>query len=290
MERRDPKLEQRLLQALNGARIGKPCYAFREVSSTMERAHALVREGAGEGTLVFAARQEQGRGRLGRRWESPEGGAYFSLILKPSRPPAESPQLSLVAGLAVAETIYEQLERASRPRRAPSQQGWSPKGVPDAARDGPPHQTSPAPSCSILIRWPNDILLDGKKVAGILTEAKDGAVVVGIGINVTTDPKDLPDTATSLAACGAACDLYQLAAELCRKFDGWYDIWSAQGFVPIRKALRPRLNLGALVRVIAGGSQVEGQATDVDEQGRLLVRLDSGLVHAFDVGEVTLLR
>ena len=139
MEERDQKLEQQLLQALNGARIGKPCYAFREVSSTMERAHALACDGAGEGTLVFAARQAQGRGRLGRRWESPDGGAYFSLILRPTRPPPEIPQLSLVAGLSAAEAIRE--------------------------------LTALSPS----IRWPNDVLLNGKKVAGILTEGTSGS-------------------------------------------------------------------------------------------------------------------
>ncbi|MBI4434904.1 biotin--[acetyl-CoA-carboxylase] ligase [Candidatus Uhrbacteria bacterium] len=108
MERRDPELEEQLLQTLNGVRFGRPCYAFRQVGSTMDVAKQLATQGEPEGTLVFAARQEQGRGRLGRRWESPEGGAYFSLILKPSRPPAESPQLSLVAGLAAAEAIQEQ--------------------------------------------------------------------------------------------------------------------------------------------------------------------------------------
>ena len=104
---RDPELEQRLRAAFKGCCFGGTVHAYAVCDSTMERAHALAREGAGEGTLVFATRQTQGRGRMGRRWESPEGGAYFSLILRPARPPAEIPQLSLVAGLSAAETIHE---------------------------------------------------------------------------------------------------------------------------------------------------------------------------------------
>ena len=140
----------------------------------MEIAHELAADGAPEGTLVWAARQEQGRGRLGRVWASPEGGLYCSLILRPMRAPAEIPQLSLVAGLSTAEAIHEVT------------------------------QLHPA------IRWPNDLLLGGKKVAGILAEGQSHslrpAVVIGIGINVSTDPRELPETATSLHAAGAACD------------------------------------------------------------------------------------
>lgn len=268
---RDSALERRLAAALTGTRLGRPLYGFQRVGSTMDVAKALAEEGAPEGALVWAARQDHGRGRLGRVWESPEGGAYLSLVLRPMRPPAEVPQLSLVAGLSAAEAIRE--------------------------------LTTLSPS----IRWPNDLLLNGRKVAGILIEAstvrsegrrqktegkKDDVpyVVVGIGINVATDPKDLPDTATSLAASGAACGPHHLTAVLCSKVDGWYDIWTAKGFTPIRESLCPWLNLGGLVRLTIGGSQVEGQAMDVDEEGRLLVRLESGVVKTFEAGEVTLLR
>ena len=123
--------------------------------------------------------------------------------------------------------------------------------------------------------------------------------VVGIGINVTTNPRDLPETATSLQAV-LDCTLHPspftldptlLASTLCRKFEGWYDVWTAQGFAPIREALRPWMShMGELVRLQTGASQTEGQATDLDDSGRLLVRLDSGIVRAFDAGEVTLLR
>jgi len=271
---RDSALERRLAAALAGTRLGRPLYGFQRVGSTMDVAKALAEQGAPEGTLVWAARQDQGRGRLGRVWESPEGGAYFSLILRPSRPPTEAPQLSLVAGLAAAEAIRE--------------------------------LTALSPS----IRWPNDVLIDGKKVAGVLTEGTSGSsvqriadsvqnyVVVGVGINISTDPRELPETATSLQEASSSTlnaersplDPFALTAMLCRKFDGWYDIWTAQSFAPIRKTLRPWLTLGGFVRLTVGGSEVEGQATDVDEQGHLLVRLESGAVRAFEAGEVALLQ
>jgi len=272
MEERDPELEARLKAAFKGCCFGGAIHGYAVCDSTMERAHALAREGVGEGTLVFASRQTQGRGRMGRKWESPEGGAYFSLILRPSRPLTETPQLSLVAGLATAEAIRE------------------------------------LTGLSLSIRWPNDVLVDGKKVAGILTEASvqrtadsvQDYVVIGVGMNVSTDPRELPDTATSLRvalgssyplnAVRSTLDPMALAAALCTKLDGWYDIWTAQGFAPIREALRPWLNVGAIVRLTMGDSEVEGQATDIDDLGRLVVRLESGVVQAFEAGEVTLLR
>ena len=244
----------------------------------MEVAHALAREGAPEGALVWAARQERGRGRLGRTWTSPEGGAYFSLILHPRRPAAETPQLSLVAGLSVAEAIRE------------------------------------LTGLFVSIRWPNDVLINGLKVSGILIEAKEGAVIVGIGLNVTNDPRELPEGATSLVVAlvaepagnasrrrperdpaGASREMppdpYRLTGASCRRFGAWYEVWTKQGFAPIREALRPWIGLfGHPVHISAGSSRFEGTASDLDEGGRLLVRLDSGIMRAFEMGEVALLR
>ena len=240
----------------------------------MDLAHRLAAEGAAEGTLVWAGRQEQGRGRLGRVWISPPGGAYFSLILRPSRPLAEISQLALVVGLAVAEAIRQ--------------------------------VTNLVPS----IRWPNDVLIEGKKVVGILVESRTQfadappsvprslpSIVVGIGINVTTDPRDLPDTAASLTTLNSNLEprtsklSYELTGAVCRHLQSWYDAWTVQGFVPIRDALRSWIGMfGQPVRLSAGSEQVEGTVADLDGAGRLLVRLDAGLIRAFDMAEVTLLR
>jgi BirA family biotin operon repressor/biotin-[acetyl-CoA-carboxylase] ligase len=135
MDARDPALEQRIAQVVNGARLGTPCHAFAELPSTMDAAHQLAADGAPEGTCVWAEQQTGGRGRAGRTWSSPPGGLYLSLILRPAREVREIPQLALVAGLAVAQTIYEVTGL------------WT------------------------SLRWPNDVLLNEQKVAGILVEA-----------------------------------------------------------------------------------------------------------------------
>ncbi len=222
----------------------------------MELAHELARRGAAEGTLVWALRQEQGRGRQGRAWISPEGGAYVSLILRPQRPMREVPQLALVTGLSAAEAIR------------------------DTACLYP------------SIRWPNDLLLRDKKVGGILVEAKDGAVVLGVGVNVITEAAQLPAEAISLAAAGAShCSREDVIAGVCRRLSHWYAVWAREGFAPIREALQPWMGMfGQPVSITAGSQLFEGTAQNLDEQGRLVVRLDSGAQRPFDVGQVSLLR
>lgn len=255
-KQRDPELEAVLSRYMNECALRGPVYAFQRTDSTMEEAHALVAQGAPEGALVFAAQQAQGRGRLGRVWESPEGGAYFSIVLRPQRRAAEIPQLSLVTGLAVAEGIRQ------------------------------------LTGLHASIRWPNDVLIDGKKLAGILVEAKAGAVIIGIGVNVGTNLRDLPDTATSLLAVTPRCPHpHQVVGAVWRRFSTWYDVWHREGFAPLRGALRPWMgHFGQPVHITVGSSRVEGTASDVDESGRLLVRLDSGIMRTFEMGEVTLLR
>jgi BirA family biotin operon repressor/biotin-[acetyl-CoA-carboxylase] ligase len=166
---------------------------------------------------------------------------------------------------------------------------------------------------SPAIRWPNDVLLDGRKVAGILIETHAGsrlqaqgsrqlprasipepraAVIVGIGINVTSDPLELPEGATSLGAMSEAAphDRAQVLATVCRELHTWYDAWQRAGFVSVREALRPLIGLGRVVHVRTSLATCEGTAADLDEIGRLVVRLDSGILRAFDAGEIALLR
>lgn len=249
-------IEAVLGRYMNECALRGPAYAFDAVGSTMDEAAALARAGSPEGTLVFAVRQSAGRGRQGRAWVSPKGGAYFSIVLRPTRAPADIPQLSLVAGLSVAEGV-RRLTRAY-------------------------------PS----IRWPNDVLLNGKKLAGILVEAKEGAVIVGIGVNVAATPADVADIATSVAdVFQPPLSPQQVAGAVWRRFSAWYDQWTHEGFAPVREALRAAMgHFGQPVHITAGTQRYEGTAQDLDERGRLMVRLDSGLMRAFDVGEVALLR
>ena len=252
---RDRAAEARLAKVIGEGLFSTSIHGFRQVPSTMDVAAELAEAGQPEGALVWAAVQERGRGRLGRAWFSPEGGLYLSVVLRPKAAVDRWPQLSLVAGLAAAEAVHEVTRLEPR------------------------------------IRWPNDLLVNGSKVAGILVEGKGNAVIAGIGINVTSAIGEIPDTGTSLAECGAACDLFQMAGAFCNLFEAKYCTWAALGFAPIRKDLNHWMgSLGGIVRLTQGEERIEGQALDIDEEGRLLVRRDAGMIQAFDVGDVSLLR
>lgn len=168
---------------------GGPVYAFDVVASTMDIAHALAQDGAPEWTLVWAQRQEQGRGQRGRAWMSPEGGLYCSIILRPTKPVVELPQLTLVVGEAVKQAIEE------------------------------------VTGLSLTIKHPNDLFLNGKKLCGILTERKTDAVVVGIGININVPLSELPETATSLSVAGATDNPLELMGTIYHHLSHHYVDW-----------------------------------------------------------------
>jgi BirA family biotin operon repressor/biotin-[acetyl-CoA-carboxylase] ligase len=238
----------------------------RQIASTNDRARELAHLGYGEGTLVVAESQQAGRGRLGRSWASPPGGGvYFSLILRPRALPSAAPGITLLAGVAACDAV-----------RAVS--GAEPR-----------------------IKWPNDLLIGSRKVAGILTEMEADRgrihhVVLGIGINANTRPAEFPpdlvDRATSLLTetstpvCRA-----ELLGRVILEIENRYDAFLRGQFQSVLEAWRSRsATLGREVRVEAGGRTVVGEAQDVDLDGALLVRGENGVVHRVSFGEVTHLR
>jgi BirA family biotin operon repressor/biotin-[acetyl-CoA-carboxylase] ligase len=222
-----------------------------EVGSTNDVAASLAAEGAAEGTLVVAARQTSGRGRHGRVWASPPGGLYLSLVLRPDEPMLRRLPVTLLAGLAVAEAIDEV---------AP-------------ARDG-----------RAELKWPNDVHLGGKKVAGVLGElskdARGPLLVLGLGLNASTDPADLgPELgaiATSVAAArGAAPALDVLLRALLARFEGHYDAVRRGGGATILSAASARMPiLGRPVRVRLVDRVLEGTAAGLNATGGLVVDSD----------------
>lgn len=237
------------------ARLGAPVHAFASVGSTMDTAHALAMDGAVDGTLVWAAEQTRGRGRQGRTWHSPLGGLYIALILRP-RPSVEpTSQLSLVAGLACVEAVRMVC-------------GLSP-----------------------CIRWPNDLFIKGKKLAGILVEKRDGVVIVGIGVNVAAPKEPLKEAISLSEASGRSIELIDVLAAVYERFRISYSRWELSGFGVIREQLRPWIGIfGKPVEIQMGSQNLQGVACDIDESGALVVRLDSGLMRSVGMGEVTLLR
>lgn len=219
-----------------------------EVGSTNDRAAALAAEGAPEGSVVLAARQTKGRGRHGRVWASPPGGLYFSLVLRPDDAMLRRLPATLLAGLAAAEAID-----AVAPR--------------DGAR--------------AELKWPNDVHLGSKKVCGILGElsrdAKGPLLVLGVGLNVTTDPAALPaelqDVATSIAAArGRAPDAEALLAAFLRTFEQHYASVRRGGGATILAMASSRMPLlGKPVRVRLHDRVLEGAAAGLNATGALII-------------------
>ncbi|MGW0229709.1 biotin--[acetyl-CoA-carboxylase] ligase [Actinopolymorpha singaporensis] len=240
-----------------------------ETGSTNADVRALALSGAPEGTLVATDYQSAGRGRLLREWTSPpRSGLMFSLLLRPAEvPPRHWPWLPLLTGCAVVEAVESVAD--VRPR----------------------------------LKWPNDVLLDDRKLCGILLERVETptgpAAVVGVGLNVSTTAAELPGTyATSLRMAGAATtDRATLLVAVVRTLEALYSAWRAGGdhgdAFPggLRAAYLARCaTVGRDVRVqLAPDRRLEGRAVDVDEGGRLVVRTTDG-DHALGAGDVVHVR
>ena len=222
--------------------------AFDSVGSTNDEAKDLARSGSPERTVVWARRQETGRGRRGRAWTSPAGNLYTTTILRPRATPAVAAQLSFLASLVIAETAEAFLP----------------------------------PLAQVRCKWPNDVLVNGRKVAGILLESEAGPsgevawLVLGVGINLLHFPEATEFAATSLAAEGAAHPGVAAALEIyAARLAAWYERWTAEGFAPVRAAWMARaVNLGGPVVVRLSDRTLTGTFVDLDSDGVLL--LDTG--------------
>ena len=214
------------------------------LGSTNDEARRLAREGAAEGTVVTALEQTAGRGRHGRGWASPPGNLYLSLLLRPGLPPGRLGELAFLAGLAVAETAAALLP---------------------AGR-------------AVTLKWPNDVLVDGAKTAGILIEQEGEAAILGIGLNLVHCPTDTPYPAATLAAAGAAADLGAARARLLDRLAAALACWRAEGFAPIRSAWLARAHpLGTALSVRLPEGVVAGRFAGLDPAGALLIETAAGL-------------
>jgi BirA family transcriptional regulator, biotin operon repressor / biotin---[acetyl-CoA-carboxylase] ligase len=232
--------------------------AHQRIASTSDEAKRLVAEGAPAGTLVWARVQTAGRGRQGRGWVSPAGNFYASLILRPPVPVAMAAQLSFVAALAVADACL-----------------------------------ALAPAAAISLKWPNDVLLAGRKLAGLLLESQsqgDGMLdwlVLGIGINLATYPVEVEYPATALAAVGADVDADAMLGALAVSLLVWYERWrEGAGFATIRAEWLARAQgLNQPIRVRLPGETREGVFAGLDTDGALLLDTGTGR-HRIAAGEV----
>jgi BirA family biotin operon repressor/biotin-[acetyl-CoA-carboxylase] ligase len=232
--------------------------ALERTDSTNEDALALAAASAPEGTLVWARAQSRGRGRRGRSWSSPPGNLYASFLLRPRRPPNETAQIGFIAAVALAEA----LERLLPPDRR------------------------------IGCKWPNDLLVDGAKISGILLEAAAAqglveAVVVGIGVNIASFPAELPYRATSLAASGAPGEVEAVLEVLAERLLFWYERWRREGFMPIRRRwLDFATGLGGPVEVRLPRETLTGRFAALDATGALDIELPDGRRRLVSAGDI----
>lgn len=240
---------------------GKPCYRLENVDSTNEYAKKIAEQGAEHGTLILAKEQTRGKGRRGRAWMSPKGdNIYMSILLRPQIEPNNASMLTLVAAMAVAEGIRE------------------------------------VSGLKTQIKWPNDIVVQGKKVCGILTEmsaevGKVHYVVIGIGINVHNRdfPQEIRETATSLdLQAGTRQDQTELVEAIWKAFEGYYESYcKTQDMSALQEKYNRQLaNCDQAVKVLNGEYSYEGIARGITPKGELLVETE-GETRLVSSGEVS---
>ena len=235
--------------------------ALDSVGSTNDEARQLAEAGAEDGTLVWAREQRQGRGRRGRDWQSPRGNLYLSMILRPDCSPERAAQLGFVAALGMGDAIG-----AVAP-----------------------------PMIEVRYKWPNDVLINDRKAAGILLESTstpDGRLdwlVLGIGVNVTSFPEDTAFPATSLRfeGCPPSLDDATLLEAFARHFLAWVNRWLEDGFAPVRKTWRNHaFGLGDAIEVRLAEETLTGIFEDLDEDGGLLLKLADDSIRRISAGDV----
>lgn len=244
--------------------IGSRIVFVSQTESTNSLAVRLADEGAPEGTVVLADTQSGGRGRLGRVWHSPSGvNIYCSLILRPNVEPPRAPQLTLTTAVAMAEALLELY------------------------------------SLDFRIKWPNDLLVGGKKVCGILTEMKTeqdlvGYVIVGIGLNCNLLRSDLPDELAEIATSlrietGQAVSRRAICRKMFAALDKWYRRFSADDFVAIKERWQELARIeGRAVTVTNLNGSISGTALGLADDGTLRLRLANGEITRIYGGDVKL--
>jgi biotin-[acetyl-CoA-carboxylase] ligase BirA-like protein len=253
---------RRIKEGLQTDFIGQGIHHFNEVTSTNDVAKELAAKGAEEGTVVVSERQTLGRGRLGREWASPQGGMWFSMVLRPKVAPKDASKLTFVAAVAVTKLIREMFDLEAE------------------------------------IKWPNDILIGGKKVCGILTETSTKGdavdfVVAGVGINANVSlnsfSEELRDSLTSLKKeLKEEINREKFMRALLEELERYYVMFTQKKFDLILGEWRNLAGfLGQYVEIKSFDEEFIGRAVDVDQDGALMVKLRDGTVKKVLSGDIT---
>jgi BirA family biotin operon repressor/biotin-[acetyl-CoA-carboxylase] ligase len=233
--------------------------SFGVIDSTNEEARRLAQAGEAGPIWISAGRQTAGRGRRGRSWDSPTGNLAATLMLRPGKSASQCAQLSFVAAIAACDMLA----------------GF-------------------APGTEMRVKWPNDVLADRRKIAGILLESASSGgeppnwLAIGIGANLASHPEGLDYAATSLAALVTSPPTPEDALlHLAASFARWYEVWRREGFAAIRDAWLARAaGLGSRIRARLTHEEASGVFEGIDESGALLLRESSERVRRIPAGEI----
>jgi len=254
----EKQIEFELERMLDTKTIGKKILFFEEVDSTNNKAKQIALEEK-EGTVVISEMQTSGRGRRGREWHSPKGGIYVSFILKPNMSPEKAPQITLVSSLALVEALDSMFQKLNA-----------------------------------KIKWPNDVLISGKKISGILTELssdmeKINYIVVGVGVNISTGINNLPENATSLKLeMNQDISVKLFLKSFLEHYDSIYQEYLNGSIDQIIKRWKNNSDtLGKKVKIIGINETYEGLAKDIDENGALILQTKEKEIKVYS-GDVSL--
>jgi BirA family transcriptional regulator, biotin operon repressor / biotin---[acetyl-CoA-carboxylase] ligase len=216
---------------------------YDRLGSTNDEARRLADAGAAHGTVIHADEQTSGRGRLSRRWFSPPGNLYLSIVLRLDLPQERSVELGFLASLAVADAVDALLPRHVR----------------------------------ATLKWPNDVLVRDGKIAGILVEQAGEAMILGIGLNVLHAPGGVPYQVSTIVGCGGLATVDGTREKLLAALANWIGVWQQDGFAPIRVAWLARAHPpGSTLGVRLADRFVTGQFVGIDTDGALLLDTPQG--------------
>lgn len=254
----------KLMSQLSTSLIGNSVHVFDSVDSTQNMALQLVQQGCQEGTVVIAEEQTSGRGRMGKSWFSPKGkGIWMSIVLKPQIPLKQTAQLTLLTAVALCRTLNELLH------------------------------------LEVGIKWPNDLLIQGKKISGILLESSGeddrlNYVIAGIGISANMSREDFPEALTDVATSlrlesGQLIDRSLLICRFLEQLEKLYLLYLQQGFSPIRTLWEAlTITLNRKIKVHTREGLMEGTALSIDDAGALTVKTDNGETMKLYSGDIQL--
>ncbi|HET6198611.1 MAG TPA: biotin--[acetyl-CoA-carboxylase] ligase [Acetobacteraceae bacterium] len=227
---------------------------YERLGSTNDEAQRLAAEGAPHGTVVHTDEQTAGRGRLSRRWLSPPGNLYLSIVLRPDVAPARVAEIGFLAALAVADAVDALLPRQLR----------------------------------ATLKWPNDVLVSDGKIAGILAEQAGDAVILGIGLDVLQAPTGLSYKVSTIVGCGGLATVDGARDRVLAALANWMNVWEQDGFAAIRAAWLARAHpVGSALSVQMGDRFINGLFAGLDDEGALLLD-DQEARHRIVAGDVQL--